>query len=239
MEKERRPQFKIIYINEIGFGNRINRKAYLSCMEDESFYYVFPSCSDSFNSDIRYENQKVFIKGNKSHGNHLFDLRRLIQLPKDRTSICSFHIILGEEYINEIIKKVKDCSRYIDYPNKVMDFFKRQSSSISIDDLVIFNENTYVIRGFKGKSLVGSRAFPYPADGTCYEVVDCQELYVDTSRIEELAQITIDTLKEMQKERDRKGSEGSATKSSGDGAKASSGENVQGATVAQPAGKSR
>ena len=108
-----------------------------------------------------------------------------------------FSIKLGEkvysEYSNEIIKKIKACFEYSNYPEEFKEFFKNKKFSYSVNDLVESNNELYTIVGYKGKNILFALpTYTYPKINTVEKITDGLKYYVDISDIRCLKRGDID-----------------------------------------------
>lgn len=169
-------------------------RPYLLCLEEEDFYYAFPATSNVFNNKIRYENQMIVMDSMFDDKKTLVNLGKLYELPK--RNIRSEEYKISSEYSNEIIKKIKVCFDYCDYPEEFKEYFQNKKFSYSINDLVESNGELYTIIGYKGRNILFVLpTYTYPKINTVEKITDGLKYYVDITDMKCLKRGDIDFYK--------------------------------------------
>lgn len=132
-------------LKKIPHGHEI--RPYLIVAEEKDFYYALPCTSKVFKNKNRYTNSQLILRGqNTETGKSLVQLNQICKLPKRNiiTQRGTEHI-LSQDEINELAKKIKCNSKFIEYPQSVIDNIESYNPTFCIDDLIVHNNQLYII----------------------------------------------------------------------------------------------
>lgn len=157
------------------------RRPYLLFLDMGSFYYAFPSTSKFYNRKSRYENEELLIR-RVFDGNSLVNLNRVFILPKENLFSMPRPISVEE---NELYKKLKQNSKFNNYPVEVMEKIEQSTPEFSWFDLIRHNGELYVIIGkaFNREIFYALKVYNCEISGTVLKIVDSNKYYVDVNEV--------------------------------------------------------
>ncbi len=164
-------------LDNIPDGHRI--RPYLLVLEDNEYYYAFPTTSKVFTKKIRYVNDSMVIRTNR--GKSLVMLGEIKRLPKE--NILSHLAYMDSSYNNEFYKKMKANIKYCDYPSEVVSLISDKNISYGRNDLIKINGEYYLIVALNDNLFSCLRVYGCEVSGTVLKKIDGLKYYVDISKI--------------------------------------------------------
>lgn len=157
-------------------------RPYLLLKAEDDFYWAFPCTSNAFSKKSRYTNNTLLIRS-FSYEKSLVLLDKVYKLPFDNLRGNPVSIYKEEE--NSLIKRLKASSKFMNYPNDVVDFITRANYSLDYEDMISHNDELYVVIGkVPNKGIYYSlKVYNHEVDGTIFREVDTNKYYVDCNDV--------------------------------------------------------